>query len=261
MLPVVIADDEPPARHGLRTLLAAHADLTIVGEAHSGPEAIEQIVRLRPAIAILDVQMPEASGLDVAREVLGVLGPGHAPEVVFATAYDRYALAAFDLHAVAYVLKPYDPVRLDAALARARRNVARARTAAVDAGLQALLARADAQAGYLRRLVVRDDGRFRFVDVDAVDVFEAERNYVRAHVGHASEAVRLSITALEAQLDPTRFARVHRSRIVNLRRVTEVEPLFGGEYVLILIGGRRVTTGRSYRERVQHVLGLHPPRS
>ena len=257
-LPVLIADDEPPARLGLRALLAGHPDLDVVGEARSGREAVAEIVRLRPAIAVLDVQMPEGSGLDTAREVLATLGPAHAPEVIFATAYDQYALQAFDLHAVGYVLKPYDPDRVAAALARARRNLAATRSARVESGLLALLERADEQTRYLRRLVVRADARLRFVDVDAVDVFEADRNHVRAHVGSVCEVLRLPIATLEAQLDPRRFARVHRSRIVNLRRVVEAEPLFAGEYVLILADGRRVTTGRSYRTRVQEALGLLP---
>jgi two-component system LytT family response regulator len=255
-LAVVIADDEPPARHGLRAMLAQHADLEVVAEARSGREAVAAIVRWRPAIAVLDVLMPEGSGLDVAREVLAALGPSHAPEVVFATAYDEYALRAFELHAVGYVVKPVEPSRLAAALARARRNLAGARSAQLEAGLLALLARADEQARYLRRLTVRSDGRLRFLDVDAIDVFEAERNYVRVYAGRTEGLARVALAALAARLDPGRFARVHRSRVVNVRRVVEAEPLVAGEYVLVLAGGRRVTTGRSYRAQVQQALGL-----
>jgi two-component system LytT family response regulator len=253
---VLIADDEPPARHGLRRLLAAHADLELVGEARSGREAVAAILALRPALVVLDVQMPEGSGLDVVREVAATLGPDRLPQVIFATAYDAYALEAFDVHAVDYILKPYDPARLATALERARRHLRGPHAPRPDAGLWALLSHVEAAARYARRLSVRVGSRIRFVDVAQVDYFEADANYVRVHVGPRAELARETLTSLETQLDPRHFARVHRSLIVNLRRVVEVEPLFAGEYVLYLAGGRRLTTGRTYRARVRQALGL-----
>jgi two-component system LytT family response regulator len=255
-IPVLIADDEPPARRGLRRLLEAHPDLEVVGEARSGREAVAAILTLRPRLVVLDVQMPDGSGLDVAREVMASLGHDELPEIIFATAYDAYALEAFAVHAVDYLLKPYDPVRLASALARARGNLLGPSTPRLDDGLRSLLARAEEQARYLKRLSVRVGSRIRFVDVDDVDYFEAEGNYVGVHLGARRELARDTLTSLEAQLDPGRFVRVQRSLIVNLRRIVEVEPLFAGEYVLFLTGGRRLTTGRTYRARVQQALGL-----
>jgi two-component system LytT family response regulator len=255
-IPVLIADDEPPARHALRRLVELHPDLALVGEARSGREAVAAILAHRPAVVVLDVQMPEGSGLDVVREVLATTGVDRLPEIIFATAYDAHAVAAFELHAVDYLLKPYDPARFAAALERARRHLRATRASHVESGLMALLHEADRQARYLRRLSIRVGARIRLVDVDTVDYFEADGNYVRVHVGASSELTRETLTALEAQLDPRRFLRVQRSLIVNLRRIVEVEPLFAGEYVLFLSGGRRLTTGRTYRASVQQALGL-----
>jgi two-component system LytT family response regulator len=257
-LRVLVADDEPPARHHLRRLLEAHPDVELVGEARSGREAVASILALRPTLALLDVQMPEGTGLDAVREVAEAVGWERTPAVVFATAYDAYAVRAFELHAVDYLLKPYDAARLAEALGRVRARLRGARAARVDEGLLALLERADREARYLRRLSIRVGPRVRLVDVDAVDYFEADGNYVRVHLGASSELMRESLTALGERLDPRRFVRVHRSLVVNVRRVAEVEPLFAGEYVLFLQGGRRLTTGRTYRAAVQQALGLRP---
>lgn len=256
---VLIADDELPARRGLRRLLEAHPDLDVVGEARSGREAVAAILTLEPSLVVLDVQMPEGSGVDVVREVMATAGRDRLPEVIFATAYDSYALQAFEVHAVDYLLKPYEPARLASALDRVRRHLHGAREPLAEAGLHSLLVQLEGQArqtGYLTRLAIRVGSRIRFVDVGDIDYFEADGNYVRIHVGARSELARETLAALAAQLDPQRFVRVHRSVIVNLRRIVEVEPLFAGEYVLFLAGGRRLTTGRTYRARVQQALGL-----
>ena len=248
---VLVADDEPPARRGLRALLARHPDVHVVGEARSGREAIDAIGRLRPDLVVLYVQMPEGDGFDVVRAV----GTERMPLVVFATAYDAYAVRAFEAHALDYLLKPYDRQRLETALDRVRERLRR-RDAQPDARLAALVDRLEGRTRWLDRLTVTAGSRIRLVDVADVDYFEAEMNYVRAHVGPRSHLVRSTLTALEGQLDPARFLRVHRSLVVQLSRVAEVEPLFAGEYVLFLKDGRRLTTGRTYRAAVQAALRL-----
>jgi two-component system LytT family response regulator len=250
---VLVADDEPPARRGLRALLARQPDVHVVGEARSGREAIEAIGALRPDLVFLDVQMPDGDGFDVVRAV----GAERMPLVVFATAYDAFALRAFEVHALDYLLKPYDRERFELALDRARAQL-RGRAARPDERLAALVEQLEGRARWIDRLAVTVGARIRLVDVRDVDYFEAESNYVRAHVGPRSHLVRTTLTALEAKLDPSRFLRVHRSLIVQLARVAEVEPLFAGEYVLFLRDGRRLTSGRTYRAVVQDTLRLRP---
>jgi two-component system LytT family response regulator len=248
---VLIADDEPPARRGLRALLARQADVHVVGEARSGREAVEAIRTLQPDLVFLDVQMPDGDGFDVVREI----GVERMPVVVFATAYDDYALRAFDAHALDYLLKPYDRQRFESALDRARTRLRPAGQQA-DARLLALVERLDDRTRHLDRLTVSVGSRLRLVEIADVDYFEAESNYVRAHVGLKSHLVRTTLTALEEKLDPARFLRVHRSMIVQVARIAEVEPLFAGEYVLFLKDGRRLTSGRTYRAALQESLRL-----
>ena len=248
---VLIADDEPPARRGLRALLARQPDVHVVGEARSGREAIEAIRTLQPDLVFLDVQMPDGDGFDVVREI----GVERMPVVVFATAYDDYALRAFDAHALDYLLKPYDRQRFESALGRARTRL-RPAGQQTDARLLALVERLDERAKHLERLTVTVGSRLRLVDIGDFDYFEAESNYVRAHAGAKSHLVRTTLSALEEKLDPARFLRVHRSLIVQLARIAEVEPLFAGEYVLFLKDGRRLTSGRTYRAALQEALRL-----
>ena len=248
---VLVVDDEPPARRGLRALLARHDDLTVVGEARSGQEAIAAIRTLRPDLVFLDVQMPDGDGFDVVRAI----GVEQMPVVVFATAYDAYALRAFEAHALDYLLKPYDRERLEAALDRARAQL-RQRARGSDESLRALVEKLGERPRWLDRLSVSVGSRLRLVDVADIDYFEAEANYVRAHVGPRSHLIRTTLTALEGKLDPSRFLRVHRSLIVQTARIAEVEPLFAGEYVLFLKDGRRLTSGRTYRAAVQEALRL-----
>lgn len=258
---VLIADDEPPARRRLLDLLGAHADFRVVGEARSGRETVGALERLTPDVVFLDVQMPEGDGFEVIRTV----GIERMPVVVFATAYDAYALQAFEAHALDYLLKPFDRARFDDALERVRRQVWQEREGSrldpdADARLLALLRHLETPAGdqasHLNRLTVRTGSRIRFVDVEAVDYFEAEANYVRVHAGGKTHLVRGPLNALEAELDPLRFLRVHRSLVVNVARVVEVEPLPAGEYLLFLRDGTRLTSGRTYRARVQETLRL-----
>ena len=232
-------------------MLGEHPDMEVVGEARSGAEAIQSISSLRPDIVLLDVQMPEGDGFDVIRAI----GVDQMPVVIFATAYDAYALQAFEAHALDYLLKPYDRSRLDGALQRARLQL---RRRVVDDRLLAFMEKLDERSRYLTRLTVKQGTRTQFVSIAQVDYFEAEANYVRVHVGDRSHLVRDTLTSLAEQLDPSRFVRVHRSLIVNISRVVEVESLFSGEYVLFLANGRKLTTGRTYRPALQEALQLKP---
>jgi two-component system, LytTR family, response regulator len=242
---VLIVDDEPPARRGLRALLEEQADIEIVGEARNGREAIEAITTLQPALVFLDD--------DVEAIPLGHLHVEKMPVVVFATAFDQYALSAFEAHALDYLLKPYDRARFDAALDRARTQL---RRQTVDDRLLAFVDRIENRARYLSRFTVRNGTRTQFIPASSVDYLEAESNYVRLRVGDHSYLIRDTLTALGERLDPAQFLRVHRSLIVQTSRIVEIESLFAGEYVLFLSTGRRLTTGRTYRAAVQAALGI-----
>lgn len=255
MISVLIADDEAPARRGLRDLLDLHSDIRVIAEARSGQESIEAIETHQPDVVFLDIQMPDGDGFDVVRAI----GVGRMPVTIFATAYDAYALKAFDVHALDYLLKPYDRERFDAALQRARTQLGRSRMQ-VDDKLRSFLQHVEERSRYLKRLPVRVGDRTRLIDVAEIEYFEADANYVRLHGARGSPLLRETLSALEAKLDPARFLRVHRSLIVQVSRVVEVESLFTGEYVLFLHSGARITTGRTYRGVAQHAFGLRAER-
>ena len=235
-LRALVVDDEPLARSLLRVLLARDPEVEVAGEC-SGAEAVEAVERTRPDLLFLDVQMPEVDGFDV----LAALGRERAPAVVFVTAYDRYAVRAFEVHAVDYLLKPIDEARFAEALARAKD---RARRRVTDPRLGPLLAD---HARHARRFLVR--GRERTVVVDAADVdwIEAADYYATLHAGGKAHLIRETLTDLAERLDPERFVRVHRSAIVNLDRVREIHPLFRGDAELVLAGGARVRMSRTRR--------------
>jgi two-component system LytT family response regulator len=249
-LRVLIVDDEPLARRGVRQLLEPHGDVRIVGEAGSGRAAVELIGTLRPDLLFLDVQMPGLDGFGVIEAV----GEGHMPVTIFVTAYDQFALRAFDAHALDYVLKPYDAERLDLALERARTQLNGRKQAVIDERLGRLLEELRTRNQYLERLVVRSGGRILILRVADIDWIEAASNYVRLHSGGKEFLLRETMTALEAKLDPMDFVRIHRSTIVRVDRIRELEPLFQGDYVVILGDGTRLTSSRGYREKLQDLL-------
>ncbi|MBL8958868.1 MAG: response regulator transcription factor [Gemmatimonadetes bacterium] len=246
---VLIVDDERPARRGIRALLEAHPDMQVVGEAASGREAVAAIAAQNPALVFLDVQMPDGNGFDVVRRV----GVERMPVVIFATAYDEYALEAFDAHAADYLLKPIDRARFDAALDHAR---ARIRHTQADERLARLLAALDDRKAWKQRFTVKVGSRMQFIPTLHIDYFEAEANYVRIHAAGRTYLIRESLGALAGQLDPAKFLRIHRSYIVNLARVQEVESLYAGEFILYLTTGRKLTSGRSFRAAIQKALAL-----
>lgn len=255
----VVVDDEPIARAGMRRLLAAQADIHVAGEAGDGRSAVELIQRLRPELLLLDVQMPEMDGFEVLQQI----GPDAVKAVVFVTAYDRFAIRAFEVQALDYVLKPFDDERFAAVIERARRHIRRERDGDLAGRLAALLdqfsgdappAAARQAASTLSRFVVREGGRVFFQPVDEVDWIEAADYYARLHVGSRSYLLRESLSALEEQLDATRFVRVHRSAIINLERVLEIRPDWKNRPTVVLLSGTRIPISRSRRDVLERAL-------
>lgn len=283
---VLIVDDEALARQRVRRLLQNEADVEVVGEAESGHEAVTMIRDLQPDLVCLDVQMPGLDGFGVLTEIEG----GHVPMVLFVTAYDEHAQRAFDVHAVDYVLKPVDADRFRAAFDKARKQRANAvaaerlgelletvrrladgsgeargdsaslfgaaAAAANGAAGAAAGANGNASGRYASRILVKQDGRMFFVKTTEIDWIEADRNYVRLHVGKTAHTIRERISHLEETLDPRLFARIHRSTIVNLNRVREMQQWFSGDYVVILEDGTRLRLSRHYRDRVEKQVGV-----
>jgi two-component system, LytTR family, response regulator len=243
-------DDEPLAREGVRLHLAAAPDVDVVGEAGSGEEAVELIESLRPDLMILDVQMPGIDGFGV----LEAVGTSQMPVTIFSTAYDQFAVRAFEAHAVDYLLKPFDAERFNRALERGRSGVAARRREQMDHRLASLLQELQARARYSERIIVRAGGRIVFLRTAEIGWVEAASNYVRIHAGQKEYLLRETMTALEARLDPAEFVRIHRSTMVRVDRIRELEPLFQGDYVVILTDGTRLTSSRGYRERLQELL-------
>jgi len=237
-LRALIADDEPLARALLREYLASHADIELVAEADNGLEAARCIQDLAPKLVFLDIQMPKLTGL----EVLQLTGLRRG--VVFTTAYDQHALAAFDLHAVDYLLKPFTQERFDAALDKARRLLRE------DAPAVERLVSAQS----LKRVLVRDGSQMQVLPLDEVDYIEAQADYVAFHVAGRDHLKAQRISELEAQLDPARFVRVHRSFIVNLSRVQALERTESDAHALRLLSGKRIPVSRSGYERLRGVL-------
>ncbi len=252
---VLIVDDEELARQRLQRLLAAEHDVEIIGEASDGVQAVDSIRRLMPDLVFLDVQMPEVDGF----AVLERLRPRPAPAIIFVTAHDDYALRAFDVHAVDYLRKPFDAARFKEAFSRARQRLAGSGAEDQARKIDALLAQVESQPPRSReRLMVRTDGRLYFVRIDDIDWIEAAGNYVKLHVGRETHLMRETMMGIEKMLDPTRFLRIHRSAIVNLDRVREMQPWFSGEYTVILRDGTQLRLSRVYRERLE--TWMHGPR-
>lgn len=248
---VVIVDDEPLGRTVIREMLRRDAEIEIVGECAAGREAIEALDGTRPDLVFLDVQMPEVDGF----EVLSALDPGTLPMVVFVTAYDQYAVRAFDVHAVDYLLKPFDRERFERAVEHAKAQLKRERSGAVTERILALLEAQKARPRHLERVVIKSNGRVFFLKTDEIDWIGAEGNYVSLHVKKETYLLRETISGIEAQLDPAKFPRIHRSRIVNIDRIRELRPWSHGEYHVILHDGAQLTLSRGYRDRLQKLLG------
>ncbi|MFL6336656.1 MAG: LytR/AlgR family response regulator transcription factor [Pyrinomonadaceae bacterium] len=259
----LIVDDEPLARRTIRTLLAEDADVEIIGECAGGAEAVESIRRRPPDLIFLDIQMPGMDGFDV----LSQIELERISAVIFVTAYDAYALKAFEVHALDYLLKPFTDARFREALARAKSHVELKEARGLAESLRAFLrGRAGSQeetaaadvavkrGGYLTRFMVKVGGRVIFVNPSDVDWVEADNYYVKLHVGGRAHLLRLSMKQLEGRLDPKTFWRTHRSAIINLDRVKELHQHPSGEYVVVLRDGTELKLSRARRERLQELL-------
>lgn len=257
---VLIVDDEPPARAKVRRFLARDSEVEVVGEVGSGTEAVEAIRRLAPDVVFLDVQMPGLDGFGVLDALqrstpsegplVESTAPAAIPHIVFVTAYDEYAVNAFEVHAVDYLLKPFAPDRFARALERVKERVRGRSDDGLDRRLREVLAQARPSTAYLERLLVPDGARSVLLDVARIDWIEAEHNYVRLHVGQGSHLVRGTLAALEERLDPTRFIRIHRSRIVNAERIREIHPWSHGDQLVVLHDGTELMMSRRYRDRL-----------
>ena len=248
---VLIVDDEPLARERLRTLLQEEPGFEVVGEAGDGTTGAESILALQPDLVFLDVQMPGADGFDV----IDAVGTDKMPFVVFVTAYDRYALRAFDVHALDYLLKPFDRERFKQALVRARQQLDRNGNGEMERRLAAIVSDLKPAKAKTDRFVVKSGGRIFFVRTGEIDWIEAAGNYVKLHVGNDSHLIRETMNAVESKLSPDLFVRIHRCHIVNIEQVRELQPWFNGEYVVFLKNGTRLTLSRGYRERLQERVG------
>ena len=235
---VVIVDDEPLACERIRTLLADERGVEIAGECHDGKSALEMIRRLVPDLVFLDVQMPEMDGFEVLKQLTRL------PSIIFVTAYDQFAVRAFEIHALDYLLKPFDRERFQKAIARAR-------SGQLDARLRGLIDQLESRKEFLTRLVVKAEGRVIFLPVEEIDYVEAAGNYVRLHAGGESYLHRETISRLEQAMDPAKFVRIHRSTIVSLSRIRELHPLFHGDFKVVLRNGQELTLARSYRDRLK----------
>ena len=247
----VVVDDEPLARDLLRGMLEAYSDVEVVADCADGRTALRAIRKLDPDLVFLDVQMPKMDGFDLVQE----LDPETMPSIVFVTAYDRYALRAFEIHALDYLLKPFDEERLDRALTRARDHLGRADHGEELSRVLALLEDLGARDRYPDRIAIRRSDRTILQPVAEIDWLEADGKHVKFHVGDRTFAIREAMSRIERLLDPRMFLRVSRSAIVNVDRIREVQPWFHGDHVIVLQSGEQVTTTRTYRSSVNRLLG------
>ncbi len=243
----LIVDDEPLAREGLRMLLSEDPDFAVIHEAKDGREAVAALGRTRPDLVFLDIQMPEMDGFSVVQEI----GAERMPAVVFVTAHDKYAIRAFEINAIDYLLKPVTRERFAQALGRAKERLQAQPGGEASRQILSLLETIAAPHRSVKRLAVRSAGKTVFVDIGDVDWIEAAENYVKLHIGRASHLVHVALSTLEKSLDPDTFVRIHRSILVNVGRIKELEPALHGEYVVTLHNDVRLRSGRTYNEKLK----------
>jgi two-component system LytT family response regulator len=250
-LKVLIVDDEPLARRFIRRLLKGDREIEIIGECGNGKDAVEIISNQHPDLVFLDVQMPEMDGFSV----LEAVGLNQLPEIVFTTAYDQHAIRAFELHALDYLLKPFDQARFNEAMKYAKERIHRRQHEDDRLQIGALLEDENQRPKYLDRLIIRADGRIKFLPANQIVWIEADDKYVHLHVGNTARMLRQTLSAMETQLDPRKFLRIHRSTIVNVDRIKELHPLFGGEHTVVMDDGTELTLSRKYKDRLFDLLG------
>ena len=247
----LIVDDEPLARDRLQKLLDAEPEVTVLGQCTNGKEAVKTIRDQSPDLVFLDVQMPELDGFGVLAELQG----GPVPVIIFVTAHDKFALKAFEVHAVDFLLKPFDRERFQTALKRAKERIGQKRPGELDQRLAALLAEMKPEPASMERMAIKTSGKVIFIKTSDIDWVEAADNYVNLHVGNESHLHRETLTALAERLPGKKFMRISRSTIVNVDRIKELQPLFHGEYAVILRNGTTLTLSRSYRDVLDQLIG------
>lgn len=247
LIRTLIVDDEPLARRRLKRLLARDPDVDVVGSAASGLEASKLTQQLSPDLIFLDVQMPRMDGF----EFLRTLTLEKPPQVIFVTAHDDYALRAFEVNALDYLLKPFDDERFDRALRRAKAHHSNQTDDRYSLGIHSLLETLQAKSKRLHRLLIKTSERVFFIKTNQIDWVEAEGKYVRVHAGPQSYLLRQAISELEVQLSEQQFLRIHRSTIVNVERIKEMQRWFHGDYKVILVDGTRLRFSRRYRSRLK----------
>ncbi len=247
----IIVDDEPLGRERIRSLLAPDPEIEVIGEFPDGRKAIEGISERKPDLVFLDVQMPEVDGFGVLDALCGE----HMPVIIFVTAYDRYAVHAFEVHALDYLLKSFDQERFQSSVLRAKEEIRRAREGLLNERLAGLLEDLQSKKDKLTRLVIRSAGRIVFLRVEEIDWIEAADNYVRVHAARETHLIRETLQSLERRLDQRQFLRIHRSSVVNLDRIRELKPIFHGDYIVKLADGTELTLSRNYREKLLEPLG------
>lgn len=253
-LRVVIVDDEDLARRGIRSRLQRWPDVEIVAECGNGRQAVDAIRRSNPDLVFLDVQMPGKTGFDVIEAITGTA----LPYVIFVTAHDRFAIRAFEVNALDYLLKPIDDERFELAFQRARQSLSRDRDSDLGQRLAAVIETIGGNVGKAKdsdRMVVRSSGRVIFVKTSEIDWVEAAGDYVTLHAGKKSWLMRETISQMETRLQPKGFSRIHRSAIVNTDRIAEMRPLDNGEYRVLLRDGTELRLSRNYRQQLQSLLG------
>jgi two-component system LytT family response regulator len=242
---VLIVDDEPLAREGMALLLKEEPSIASVVEARNGAEAVEAIRARRPDLVLLDVQMPEMDGFGVLKEI----GAERMPPVIFVTAHDQYAIKAFEVNAIDYLLKPVTRERCSQALARVRERISQG---ADNQHVMSLLQQLAAPPRYLQRVALRSAGKIAFVSIEDILFVQAAENYVQLNLKASRHLLHVPIATLEASLDPQEFLRIHRSIIVNVRHVRELETGAHGEYIVVLQGGTKLQSSRSYHEKIKN---------
>jgi two-component system, LytTR family, response regulator len=248
---VLIVDDEPLARKRLRELLKDDHEIAVIGECANGASTISATRELAPDLIFLDVQMPGIDGLAVSETFDGK----DSPLVIFVTAFEQYAVRAFDVQAVDYLLKPFDRARFTQALLRAKERLREKRRDDVNLQILGLLSEIKDKPQYLDRLVIKNNDRVFVLKTDEIDWIEAEGNYVRIHFGKQSSLLRETLTRLTAQLDPRKFPRIHRSRLVNIDRIQELQPWSHRDWRIILRNGAELRLSRNYRDQLSQLLG------
>jgi two-component system LytT family response regulator len=246
----LIVDDEPIARKGIRRFLNAESDIEIIGECADGVEAVEMIQQQKPDLVLLDIQMPELDGFGVIEALEGK----NIPVVIFITAFDEFALKAFSVHALDYLLKPLKQEQFHVALERAKAILGFKQKKQFEEQLNTMLKFVSSHRTYLERLIIKSNKSIIVLNVRDVDWFEAYGDYIRVHCNMKTHLIKNTMTELEKSLDPKMFVRVHRSTILQLNRVKELRPLSNGDYVVTLSDGANVSLSRTYSEKVLEAL-------